>query len=98
MQKAIDETDVARRAAANLNAILPRLMDHRGFADPDVVRLGGPDAPRKRLTEFRASPYGGGWRCSGDGSSGADLIDLVAHLGSCDRQTAARFLARVVPA
>lgn len=96
MTKAIDETDVARRAAENLNAILPRLMDFKGFADPAVAALAGPGAPKKRLTAWRVG-QGGGWRCSGDGSSGRDLIDLVAHLGSCDRPTAAAFLAGLVP-
>lgn len=91
----LDEHALNRAACRNLTPILREIADFKGFGSMDITRLGGPDAPRKRLSEWRVGPYGD-WRCSGDGSSGADLIALVAHLGSCDRATAAEFLQRLV--
>jgi hypothetical protein len=92
---AAQEHKINASALQNRDATLNAIIDHKGFASPEVTALGGPEAPRKRVSEWRVG-HTGDWRILSDGASGRDLIELVAHLGSCDRPTAAAFLGRLV--
>jgi hypothetical protein len=91
----ISEAALNAMACESLAPILNQIVDYKGFASPEVTALGGPDAPQMRLREYRVGPHGD-WRNLGDGATGKDLIELVVHLGSCDRGVAAEFLQRLV--
>jgi hypothetical protein len=92
----IDEAAINAAACRNLNPILARLMDCKGYASDEVTRLGGRAEPI-RLTEYRVSETGA-WRAlSNPDAHGQDLVSFVQFLGGgCDRETATTFLAGLV--
>jgi hypothetical protein len=90
----INETAINRAACQNLNAILAHIADHRGFSSSDMIARLNPGAEQKHLREWKiVNAETGSWRNLHDGSSGPDIVSLVAYLASVDRQSAAGYLA-----
>jgi hypothetical protein len=103
----LDCRSISSRVLRHWPILFHMLVDFHGRPLAAVQRLGNPDLvvdPGKRrpdgpkLVMLRGpSPLDGSWLNIGPPSAqGDDVIDLVAWLGSCDRHTAAAFLAGLV--
>lgn len=98
----LDTREINRRAIKHWSTIYNMLVDWHGRPLGEVQRLGNPNLvidPNKRrpngprLIELRGpSAIDFSWFCLGNAAKGEDVIDLVAYLGECDRQTAGQFL------
>ncbi len=89
--------ELNRRACARLAQTLNAIIDRKGYASLEIARLGGPDAPRRQLKEYRVG-HDGSWinLGAGDGSCGTDMVSLLEYLASCSRDVAAAHLADIV--
>ncbi len=86
-----DHAALAYRALESWPALHSRVVDMKGRS---IIGDLGPEPDReRRLVEFRFL-QGGSWVVlgAGAGASGRNVIDLIAWLGNCDRNTAADYL------
>lgn len=94
-QTELREAALERRIVANLGRVWDDITDLSGRPHYNVCALNKDAEHRPRINQIKFLDENGRWVMYGDGSKGSGIIDLVMHLGVCERAPAVAFLERL---